>query len=206
MSTERDIRPADCRHRLQDEGKAYPRSSCWACGRNIMSGLGTRCYLERSSEAPAPETHLDEIARLTAALADMHRRAQKAEGEAERLRTLVAAYEAQGGPISNQGLRYFNMYRRSEAAHAASEERERRMREALEPALAALPHGVWETWTSCSFRRISRRGGGDGDVLCGTVQRSDGHPVLSWTEKQCEAICTVVNTLRAALTPEGETK
>ena len=80
------------------------------------------------------------------------------------------------------------------------------MREALEPALAALPHGVWETWTSCSFRRISRRGGGDGDVLCGTVQRSDGHPDLSWTEKQCEAICTVVNTLRAALTPEGETK
>ena len=157
MSTERDIRPADCRHRLQDEGKAYPRSSCWACGRNIMSGLGTRCYLERSSEAPAPETHLDEITRLTAAL-------------------------------------------------AASEDRERRMREALEPALAALPHGVWETWTSCSFRRISRRGGGDGDVLCGTVQRSDGHPDLSWTEKQCEAICTVVNTLRAALAPEVRTK
>lgn len=138
-----------------------------------MSGLGTRCYLERSSEAPAPETHLDEIARLTAALADMHRRAQKAEGEAERLRTLVAAYEAQGGPISNQGLRYFNMYRRSEAALAASEERERRMREAANRGLSFA-----ETW-------VEENGGIDG---CDYSDR------------------VALEAIRAALTPEGETK
>lgn len=41
-----DIRPIDCRFRLQDEGKGYPRSSCSACGRTITTGLGRRCYLE----------------------------------------------------------------------------------------------------------------------------------------------------------------
>ena len=44
-------------------------------------------------------------------------------------------------------------------------------------ALRDLPDGPWEVWTSCSFRRISAKG--DGDVLCGTIQRSDGHPDLS---------------------------
>jgi len=28
---------------LQDEGKSYPRSSCAACGRGILTGLGTFC-------------------------------------------------------------------------------------------------------------------------------------------------------------------
>lgn len=37
-----DPRPANCRFRLQAEGKPYPRSSCTACGRNI-STLGTQC-------------------------------------------------------------------------------------------------------------------------------------------------------------------
>jgi hypothetical protein len=34
----------------------------------------------------------------------------------------------------------------------------------------------WELQTSNSFRRIGAAG--DGDVLCGTIQRSDGHPDL----------------------------
>jgi hypothetical protein len=36
--------------------------------------------------------------------------------------------------------------------------------------------GDWELQTSNSFRRIGCHG--DGDVLCGTIQRSDGHPDL----------------------------
>lgn len=38
-----DTRPAECRFRLQDEGKAYPKSSCTACGRGIATGLGRSC-------------------------------------------------------------------------------------------------------------------------------------------------------------------
>lgn len=38
-----DTRPASCRFRLQEEGKSYPRSSCTACGKNIITGLGTFC-------------------------------------------------------------------------------------------------------------------------------------------------------------------
>lgn len=40
-----DTRPANCRHRLQDEGKAYPRSSCTHCGKSVMNGLGVACTL-----------------------------------------------------------------------------------------------------------------------------------------------------------------
>lgn len=36
--------------------------------------------------------------------------------------------------------------------------------------------GAWELQTSNSFRRIGGRG--DGDVLCATVHRIDGHPDL----------------------------
>jgi hypothetical protein len=38
-----DTRPVNCRFRLQDEGKAYPRSSCPSCGATVTSGLGTHC-------------------------------------------------------------------------------------------------------------------------------------------------------------------
>lgn len=38
-----DRRPANCRFRLQDEGRAYPRSSCAACGKTITTGLGVAC-------------------------------------------------------------------------------------------------------------------------------------------------------------------
>ena len=61
-----------------------------------------------------------------------------------------------------------------------------------------MPPGVWEVWTSCSFRRISSDGK-DGNVLRATKQ-SDGHPDLSWNEQQCQALCDLVNGIRAALT------
>lgn len=73
-----------------------------------------------------------------------------------------------------------------------------RLREAL-VLVDNLPDGEWETWDSCSFRRISRVGGGDGDVLCGIIQRSDNHPDLSWDKEQCDALCDFVNAARAAL-------
>ena len=38
-----ELRPNSCRFRLRDEGKAYPRSSCLACGKTITTGLGTSC-------------------------------------------------------------------------------------------------------------------------------------------------------------------
>jgi hypothetical protein len=38
-----DGRPANCRFRLMDEGKAYLKSSCQGCGANIDTGLGNSC-------------------------------------------------------------------------------------------------------------------------------------------------------------------
>lgn len=50
-----DPPPANCRHRLQDEGKSYPRSSCQACGANIMTGLGLACpKIAQPAPMPAP--------------------------------------------------------------------------------------------------------------------------------------------------------
>lgn len=43
-----DPRPANCRFRLRDEGKAYPRSSCTACTRSVVTGLGNSCHLSAS--------------------------------------------------------------------------------------------------------------------------------------------------------------
>ena len=73
-----------------------------------------------------------------------------------------------------------------------------RLREAAKP-IDDLPDGFWEVWTSCSFRRITSRGGNDGDVLHATTHPSDGYPDLSWREGQCQALCDLVNGLRAAL-------
>lgn len=47
-----DMRPHNCRFRLQDEGKAYPRSSCSACKKTIMTGLDKNC----THPTPAPST------------------------------------------------------------------------------------------------------------------------------------------------------
>lgn len=69
----------------------------------------------------------------------------------------------------------------------------------LRNALSLLPRGEWEVWTSCSFRRISRKNGGDGDVLHAVTQRSDGHPDLSMDEKQLRALCAIRNTVAEML-------
>ncbi len=39
-----DKRPVNCRFRLQDEGKPYPRSSCFSCGAKLAT-LGSECGL-----------------------------------------------------------------------------------------------------------------------------------------------------------------
>ena len=65
----------------------------------------------------------------------------------------------------------------------------------LAARLAELPAGEWTVWTSNSYRRISSAG--DGDVLHAYTQRSDGHPDLSMTEGQLEAICWLVNSARS---------
>jgi len=45
-------------------------------------------------------------------------------------------------------------------------------------ALTGANDDDWEIQTSNSFRRIGVHGGGDGDVLCATTHRYDGHPDL----------------------------
>lgn len=54
-----DKRPANCRFRLQDEGKPYPRSSCTACGKSVATGLGSHCtHAEPVSIATMEEIHV----------------------------------------------------------------------------------------------------------------------------------------------------
>lgn len=39
-----DTRPENCRQRLIDEGKAYPKSGCTACGMSVFTpGFGSAC-------------------------------------------------------------------------------------------------------------------------------------------------------------------
>lgn len=56
---ENDNRPANCRFRLQDKGKPYPRSACQACGKSIVTGLGTMCTLTKGNNPTADA--LDEL-------------------------------------------------------------------------------------------------------------------------------------------------
>jgi hypothetical protein len=39
MTASPDPRPTQCRQRLREEGKMYPRSACWACKTNIFTRL-----------------------------------------------------------------------------------------------------------------------------------------------------------------------
>jgi len=49
QETKVETRPDNCRHRLQEEGKSYPRSSCRACGKTVASGLGTKCEFDNAN-------------------------------------------------------------------------------------------------------------------------------------------------------------
>jgi hypothetical protein len=53
-----DLRPTNCRFRLAEEGKPYPRSSCPACKQTVFTGLGSSC-----SQFP---DHQSEITQLKA--------------------------------------------------------------------------------------------------------------------------------------------
>lgn len=63
-----DTRPTNCRFRLQDEGKVYPRSSCNACGRNILTGLGNKCNVTPVDPMPRPTTELTPLDNLALAV------------------------------------------------------------------------------------------------------------------------------------------
>ncbi|MCP4108366.1 MAG: hypothetical protein GY749_22950 [Desulfobacteraceae bacterium] len=76
-------------------------------------------------------------------------------------------------------------------------EAQQEMNEKLIEAANRLPEGEWETWTSCSFRRIGRKHCRDGGVVLRGVKQSDGHPDLSWNEELCNALCDLVNGIRA---------
>ena len=45
-----DNRPNNCRFRLRDEGKAYPKSRCFACGKGVTTGLGESCGMVSVTE------------------------------------------------------------------------------------------------------------------------------------------------------------
>lgn len=53
-----DRRPTNCRFRLKEEGKGYPRSSCQGCGKGIMTGLGKSCSYTQQ-EPPITRADLD---------------------------------------------------------------------------------------------------------------------------------------------------
>lgn len=76
-------------------------------------------------------------------------------------------------------------------------------------AVDRLPPGKWEVWTSCSYRRITAEIDGrsqqDGGVLHAYRQRSDGHPDLSMDERELQAICDIVNGLRACRAAQEQT-
>lgn len=64
-----DSRPLNCRFRLQEEGKSYPRSSCVACGKNIGTGLGASCtkgHREEMIDAVVPSDEQDLLTELRA--------------------------------------------------------------------------------------------------------------------------------------------
>lgn len=55
MGERRDERPANCRNRLRDEGKVYPRSGCAVCGNGGLVG----CIYERGIVPPIPSSLRD---------------------------------------------------------------------------------------------------------------------------------------------------
>lgn len=61
-----ETRPEGCRFRLQDEGKLYPKSSCAACGKTIMTGLGKECTSSAPAVRPAPADLREVVAKAVA--------------------------------------------------------------------------------------------------------------------------------------------
>lgn len=112
-----------------------------------------------------------------------------------RIRKAVRAYLREVTLTEEQmeAVEAFKDIAKVKGARPMTDTQLRRMRKAI----ADLPDGTWEVWTSNSFRRITAvkngRHGQDGGVLSGTIQRSDGHPDLSMNEKQLTALCDLRN-------------
>ena len=157
--------------------------------------------LSRAHDAPTLATLTASLAEAEARAEAMHRRAQIAEGALAKANELLALADSNDGKSSRNTVRYYRKWQEAEARGGRAEAAVERLR----PYIDALPAGVWETWTACSNRRITAKAGPDGGVLHAYNQRSDGHPDLSWTERECQAICEIVNAIRAALqeTPHG---
>lgn len=91
-----DARPANCRFRLQDEGKAYPKSSCTACGKGIATGLGRYCTASPAASPTSP-SGVREAAELLAHL----KRIPMVEwvwSDAEWIFRVLAALSSSAGP------------------------------------------------------------------------------------------------------------
>jgi len=95
-----DPRPQNCRFRLEDEGKPYPRSSCAGCGRTTLSSfhtLGSECAQIAPSVPSAPET------KPTHPIADDLRAMISAPGQlaisltVEKVTQIIGALEAKPG-------------------------------------------------------------------------------------------------------------
>lgn len=59
-----DFRPKNCRFRLADEHKTYPRSGCNACGKTIATGLGRECSIAQGERDQAIRSVVEIVKRL----------------------------------------------------------------------------------------------------------------------------------------------
>lgn len=58
----KDNRPTNCRERLREEGKPYPRSSCQGCGGSIRNGITSNCP-GKEADPDAAKTALMDMAK-----------------------------------------------------------------------------------------------------------------------------------------------
>jgi len=114
-----DPRPYDCRFRAQQEGRPYPRSSCTACGKTILTGLGRRCAFDG-----------DEITTLRAQLEQVTRERDEARASRERITQSMVMVLVDGvGYAAPKPVA--DALKRAEAALAAAQKREADVRNAL---------------------------------------------------------------------------
>ena len=128
-----DTRPTNCRFRLQDEGKAYPRSSCKACGKHVFTGLGREC----SHQSPAaPDAALVRVKPLAweGFVAGNYRIEVEKGGIANLWHYSAAMVEDEEPTLIKGG--YLTLVSLDELKAAAQADHEARILAALEPAPA----------------------------------------------------------------------
>ena len=94
-----DTRPINCRFRLRDEVKPYPKSSCEGCGLSITTGLGKQCKQGSKQPDPAPELSdpamclanqtWNEALKLAAIVAERRIQAERARSIPDAIRALI---------------------------------------------------------------------------------------------------------------------